>query len=268
MDADFNNIINLIKTNNKINVEIKDFHTGSEIIKANDRLNGTKIFEKYGTIEDYFAILKDQGYNKIQVQLFEQRGSANVRKGIAYNFELASKEEEKTFLEKQSPTPNNLPVPNASLQGLGMPGLGMPELINLNVDRHMLGHTKTELEFEKTERKRLEEENKELKEKVRTIENKKENVEMWTSFGKELISGLSGFASMMKPGLNGPQEEVYEGMKGSLIQVIKNTPSITEQQGMSAYHVLNAYAENNQALVQEIEQLLKKHQTNGENNNN
>ncbi|SHJ45330.1 hypothetical protein [Aquimarina spongiae] len=268
MNADFDNIITKLKTNDNLIIEVKDVNTGTEIVKVKDRLGYQQIIDKNQSVGGLLEQIKKDGFSKIQIQLFERRGNANVRKGVAKNFQLTEKEE----TQEEAPTHNpsvqqpTMSFPNYGLNGPG--GLSGQELINLNVDRHMLGYTKQDLEVEKTERKRLEKENEDLKEKLRTAERQNDNKEFWGGLIKQVAPALTGLATAMKPGLNGPQVvPEYEGMKGNLIKVIQEAPSISDDQGMAAYNVLNAYALENKDLIEELNELFTKHGINNGNNN-
>ncbi|GAA4274965.1 hypothetical protein U6A24_12635 [Aquimarina gracilis] len=268
MNAEFNNIIHRLKTNNKICVEIKDYTTGDAIVPITDRLDGTKMIETSGGIEEWFTALQEKGADKIQIQLHRKQGNACVREGIAYNFELGKP------VSDNEPKKNEVPMIQQA-QGLAMPGLGMPEMINLHVDRSMLALTKNDLQAEKQKTERLEKENRELEEKLRQLEKSSDIKEFWSGLIKETAPALTGiFTTMKGPGLAAPATSndsfvLPEGLKGQLIKVIVDAQGVTDQQLLSAYYVLQGYGNKNEEFINDLQQLFYKHNfiSNGKDNN-
>ncbi|WP_271765941.1 hypothetical protein [Aquimarina algiphila] len=267
MDREFNNIVHRLKTNDKLCVEIKDYQNGNPIVPINDRIDGKTMIEKSGDIEGWFAELMDKGVTKIQIQLHRKQGNACIRDGLAYNCELANGQKE-TISQK----PKETMEPSSTIaQGLGFPGLSMPDMIDLHVDRNMLNVTKSDLAIEKEKTVRLEKENRDLEEKVRRLEKSNDTKQFWGDLVKEAGPALAGmFTTLKAPGLAAPTYESQqpEGLKGKLIKVIMDAPAVTDEQLMASYYVLQAFGDHNQEFIQELQQLLLKHnyKTNGTNN--
>ncbi len=266
MNPDFNNIVHRLKTNKKFCIEVKDHTTGDAIVPVNDRVDGAVLIEKHGSIEQFFSELQAKGIKKIQIQLHKKHGNACVREGIAYDFELGVKEEHSTAIKNDT-----MPV-----QGLGTPeafGLGMPEMINLHVDRSMLHVARQELSNEKQKTERLEKENKELEEKVRQFERSQDTKEFWGGMVKEAVPALAGIFTNMK-GLGTPVNEpktVHTELQGKLIQVLEQAQGMTDEQLMAAYYVLEGYGKKNEDFINELQQLLVQHnfiEDHGENDTN
>ncbi len=139
MNREFNNIIQRLQTNDKICVEIKQHPMGTVIVPNSDRIDHKKMTEQSGGVEEWFTALQNKGVGKIQIQLFRKHGNTCVREGLAYNCELGG-EEKKEVMETPKQDSQNPTTEHPF--GLGVPGLGMPEMINLHVDRNMLHLTK------------------------------------------------------------------------------------------------------------------------------
>lgn len=257
----FNDIKRKIEGNDRVFIEIRDINTGSPIIPSRQRLTGKQIVDQYGSLDNFLQQeIKEKGFDKIQAQLFKALGSGSERIDIAYRLSLSDKKEPEPKQTIEQPVPNNQNTPNSGLNSPMAMGLSFPEMVNLHVDRSRYGDTKRELEEEKRERKRLEKELEDEKEKNRTWERKNDSKEFWGGLVKEIAPAIQGLAMAVKPGLNGPaQSEEYDnGIKGNLIMAIKNSP-ISDEQGLSAYAVLKAYAEQNQEFIPELHQLFEKH---------
>ncbi|WP_282080874.1 hypothetical protein [Aquimarina algiphila] len=259
---EFNNIIHRLKTNDKLCVEIKDYQNGNPIVPINDRIDGKAMIEKSGDIEGYFKELMDKGVTKIQIQLHRKQGSACVRDGLAYNCELGGEEKE-TVMQKPKET---ITPKMVQPQGLGYAetqGLGMADVIGLHVDRQMYNVAKSDLVIEKEKTVRLEKENRGLEEKIRQLEKSNDTKQFWGDTIKEVAPALTGIFTMMKtaPGLGSPAQETQlpDGLKGQLIKVIMDVPDTSSAPMMNAYYVLQAYSQNNQDFIQEMQQLLVKH---------
>jgi len=273
MNTEFNNIIQRLQTNDKIRVEIKQHPMGTVIVSKTDCIDCKKMTEESGSVEEWFTALQNKGVGKIQIQLFKKHGNTCVREGLAYNCELGGEEKKETM-----ETPKQLPQTPATVQqfGLGMPGLSMPDMINLNVDSRMLQTTKHDLQLEKEKTVRLQKENRELEDKVRVLENGASTKEFWGSMLKEAAPALQGIVTAFAaPGLAAPAApqatpNLPEGIKGALIKYIWDSGQELDDNKITAtYYILNTLAKNDPNFIKDIQELLEKHNliTHGTNDN-
>ncbi len=261
MNTEFNYITNCLENNEHIFIEILDYNNGNTIVTKNQVLTGAKMIEKSGGIENWFIEeIKKKGYKKIQVQLFKKQGTAKIREGRAYNFGFEEESQENGTIQPLVQT--ILERPQIGLTG-GLQGLGFSDVVDLHVTKDNYQRVIQEHQIEKQKNEHLENRVKSLEEEKRNLERKTDTREFWGGLVKEsipmLAQGLSAFAP--QPGLNAPvqEKEIPDGIKGGLIHLIKNAPLITEEQGMAAYNVLEAYTAGNKELIQELQQLLHKH---------
>ncbi|WP_281990513.1 hypothetical protein [Aquimarina aggregata] len=278
---EFNTIKQRLKTNDKICVEIKEHPSGRSIVPISARIDHKKMMEQSGGVEEWFTELRAKGATKIQIQLHKKQGNACIRDGLAYDCELSSSEEEAKQMQQQITTPSlpaqpvsNPPIAAQSF-GLGMPGLSMPDMISLHVDRNMLARAQQDLDLEKAKTERLEKENRELEERLTNLDRKKANMEFVSDIAKNIAPALTGmFTGGGTPGLASPSNmiELPKGLRGKFIKYLHDMSdeALTDKDLSTGYYALYAMEKKTPNFREETEQLLIKHNIlqNGTDNTN
>lgn len=266
---EFNNIINLLETDEMFGVSVYDLSSGIKNIE----LNKTKeqIIEKYGSVANFFNGLFSNGATKIGIQPLKKNGQNQGKQNWVKHNRHSYLEVPLLPAEVQSaPASFQSSAPVQYSQPLAGPGLSIPEMISLHVDRN----DKTRLDVEN---KFLKEENERLKEQIYQFKDKElkwnnsnakseQNANLVGAFIENIdkipallgaFKGQSVVAPVIEaaiPGLGNPNN--LSEQKRSMISVIAQCDEFTVSLLASIYDGLQA----NQDFSNELNELLKKYQ--------
>lgn len=251
-------------------IEIWNVATEKAIVK---RLTAAQM----GDAETYFKDLESRGIHKIALQRSRKQGSSQVRVGIMHKFEIGKNptnqlvdggnKAQAPATQPSIPTPP--PVPSyVGSSGLGVPGMGFADVMNMNTKASKYDEKKNEAERLQTkldaaelENKRLWQENLEFKigldSKPGTVDKLLEAL----SNNPELITTAVQALAKQKavPALNAPEGEGLSQIKTALIQVISRD-DVSDDVALGAYHLISQSAQGNQSFIAAFREILKDHQ--------
>jgi len=263
----FNEIINRLDTDPVFGISVYNLTKGVRAIELNK--NKDEIISKYGSLENFFNGLFQNGVTKICIQPKRRNG----QNGRAVSWINHPKFESQEFNLKsdEQPIPQPLQQPftaSAPVQytqsSLGVPGLGIPEYVSLKVSEAEKNRLANENQILKIENESLKKEN---------LQYKKNELENEYKTGKsdkthELILGLVQNADKLKGIFSGgggavaPVPELGLGNPGNLtpqqqalINVIAQADDFTIN---LVTHLYNAVATET-PLTADVTEVLKKH---------
>jgi len=274
-------IIHKLETDQYYAVKVVNTNTNEEL---GNNLTGQKMISDFGSVEGFFKYLISKGINRIIVHPKRKNGSTFVFKGDPIVFQISDSNEYQRELQsvakplQQTPEPlqQNMSVsyPQPASTGLNGPfGLGFPEYVGLHVAANDKTRLETENLFLKSENDRLKEENQQLKE-----ERLKNEYDIAKASGnKELLLGLGevlgpiigkfmGGGAAAPTGLNAPEynpQQAVLNQSPQLAYLAEKSPDFL-QYITGICHAIETLP----GFYEELNQLIKKHQTNESNDTN
>lgn len=219
--------------------------------------------------EAAFMELLNKGVTTIGIQRFEKRGTASVRVGMLKKFNLGKTEENqpKESVVDGGGGAKTPPAKQHINHGLGMPGLGFSEVMSLNTKASKYDELKADYDLIKRKNEELEKENKKLeKENLRyelNLEGKPSAVEkLLENLTPETIGTIAQMVMAAKSGTGANQAALaapnLTPIKTAAVAKISEETTPDKLVSLS-YQVIDQYEQNNQAFINEYQELLQKH---------
>lgn len=230
-----------------------------------------RIAEKYGSVMGFFEELVSNGTIQIVVEERRKHGTSSVAVADKKTFKLRPKNQP---METEN-TPSTMPAypvqppmithqstPQIPLNGLAGFGLGLPELINLNVSAHEKVRLETENKFYKEENERLKTEVAELKEERLKNQFSEAKAQGLTDILKGAIPHIGTIIGALKgvsapAGLSAPEPQMPEfpEEKQALFEQFSQTSPEIDVFMMAVLE--GVYT--NESFYKDLEEILKKH---------
>lgn len=205
MKQEFNNLVEALKTDNKLLISVFNANTFEKIIPAK---TGENIILEYGSIENFFENIFQKNHRKISVSKYKKNGTGLLKIG---NLQFDFSEKETTNIQpmiETTPIPA-IPMNNAGMNG--MVGLSFPELLNYGIKANESDVLKIENKYLKEQNENFKLQIEELKEERLASkydsENKKNNSTMLLGMAETfapLLMNVLGKANIPSPSLNAP----------------------------------------------------------------
>lgn len=153
MRQEFIQLVQKLQTDALAAVSVSNKNNYQEILKST---YGHELIQKYGSVQNYFEKLNQEGHTDLIIQEWRKNGNTKVRKNNPF---------EVCFLEKPQPTQVKPQEPTGNMfQGLKGTGLGFTDVLTMNTNSELKIRYEIENEFLKKENKKLQDEVLALKE--------------------------------------------------------------------------------------------------------
>lgn len=263
MGGKLDSTINYIDTNDLFLLTIFDIDKAEFLMKY---MPAPKIREQYGTGTEFFENLNANGHKNLIIKSHKKSGTGKPK--LEEPFTVRFSDGEQTELQ---PIAQPVATPQPVMQNLPMLknelslfGLGVPQLMDLHVEKNEANRLRTENAELKSEYKRLTEENKKLHEQILSDKYDYEKQKDKSNTTKEIISGLAGVMPVVMEHLRPPQNGLGAAQTenfGSLIKnnFAQNLKSLDDATVIVLDKILNELSTNEQ-FSNQFTELLKKHQ--------
>lgn len=250
------NVIHNINNNRSFLLSIFDTDKASNIVKY---MPGTSILEEYETGEAYFEHLFQNGHRNMVISLHNKNGSGKKKIAEPVTVSLSpNTESEQPFSQ---PVFNNPPMPMIPTTNETFGGLGVPQLMDLYVEKNEASRLRTENAELKAKNITLEVENKKYYEQILSekynYDKEKDKKESTNGVIQGLIGALPMMVQQFSPnanGLNAPAEFGSQ-IKNDFAQTIKSQDDIT----ITVLSRITEHLGQNNDFSNELIELLKKH---------
>lgn len=223
----FNNLIQELKTNDKLLISVVDANSFTKIIPAK---SGADLIKAHGSVENFFESIFKKGHQKILVKKYSKNGTG-VQPKENLQFDFSEKPTENT----QSVAIENKPIQavpmNTNNIGMnGTIGLGFAELLNYGIKANESDVLRVKNEF-------LEKENISLKSQVDDLKEERLKSKYDTETKSNNATMLMGMAETFAPllmnvlgkgvpatSLNAPAQEAryLSDIKKNMIAFVEN----------------------------------------------
>ncbi|MFD2827178.1 hypothetical protein ACFSYG_11910 [Leeuwenhoekiella polynyae] len=256
-----NELIKWIEAADNRYFDVGDYGENEEFVKS---ISKNKAIQEAGSVSNYFANLAKSGHSHIWVKWVTKTASGwNNRKGPLFA-KIGSKSNNNTPMENGSPvTPQNSPngaTPQAaSFPGLGIPGLGFSDVMNLSSEARIGQMYKAQLDQLQLKYDALLDKYEDLKEdkkdEAAAQARQEQLITLANTFGPALMKFMPG-ANAAQP-LNAPAEN-YSQTKTALLGYLKN-PVVNDDLCQVVYAVATTINAGNQEFLNQLTELINKH---------
>lgn len=230
MGGKLDSTINYIDTNDLFLLTIFDIDKAEFLMKY---MPAPKIREQYGTGTEFFENLNANGHKNLIIKSHKKSGTGKpkLEEPFTVSFSDAGQPELQPVVTTQPPL-QAVPMPKNDLSTFG---LGIPQLMDLHVEKNEANRLRTENAELKAEKNRLAEENKKFHEQILSDKYDYDKQKDKSNTTKEIISGLAGVLPVLmenlKPstsGLGSPQSENYgSNVKNNFAKSLRSLDDIT-----------------------------------------
>lgn len=235
MGGKLDSTIKYIDTNDLFLLTIFDIDKAEFLMKY---MPSPKIREQYGSGVELFESLNANGHKNLIIKSHKKSGTGKpkLEEPFTVSFSAGGQTESQPVLQPvatSQPVLQAVPMPKNDLSTFG---LGIPQLMDLHVEKNEANRLRTEVAELKSEVKRLTEENKKFHEQILSDKYDYDKQKDKSNTTKEIISGLAGVMPMvmehLKPSSNGlgsPQQPETFGslIKNNFAQNLKSLDDIT-----------------------------------------
>ena len=255
MGSKLDTVIHNINNNKSFLLSVFDTDKASNIVKY---LSGTTILEQYGTGEAYFEHLFQNGHRNMVISLHNKNGSGKKKIADPITVSLSPNTESEQPVSQpvfNTPAMPMIPQKNETF------GLGVPQLMDLYVEKNEATRLRTENAELKAKNVTLEAENKKYYEQILSdkynYDKEKDKKESTNGVIQGLMGALPMVMQQFSPntgGLNAPIEFGSQ-IKNDFAQTIKSQDDIT----ITVLSRITQHLGQNNDFSNELLELLKKH---------
>jgi hypothetical protein len=243
--------------------------------KSLEKCASYKDLEKSGsTALGYFEGLADDGIQTIQIFKKRKNGTAFVREGCGLNYGISTDGSTKRIVaasgmpDRPATTRQHSNTNNDFGFGLGSPGLGMAEIMNMNSQSDRYQELKASNIILIAKKEALEAENKKLSDSC--LKNEYGNANKPSALDKVLEGFAANPVEVIKalkgsfPALSGPHsgnqiDANLSAMKSRIVDIVSNNKQLTDEHATAAIYILQEALSGNEKFLNEYIELLQKH---------
>lgn len=245
MRQDFNKLLVKLKVDELAAVSIINLDNSAIILKPT---YGFELKQNYGSVENYFEDLKQNGITNLLIQEYRKNGTGIKKVGNSFSV---------SFSEKHQSQPNNNGNHNFGMNGI--PGLGFTDQVNLFADQRDKVRLEIENESLKREIEEVKKQRDDYKEQIlqdKYDANKKSNN---AELVKDIISAasplLGAFIPQNTTGLSAPaqQQQNLSPLKQQLVNYITSN-TVNDDYVAFVLNVISSV--NNDGTYDQIEAII------------
>lgn len=254
MGSKLDSVIHNINTNKSFLLSVFDTDRATNVVKY---LQGTTILEQYGTGEAYFEYLFQNGHRNMVISLHNKNGSGKkkIEEPITVSLSPNGISEQPVLNNSSLPAMPMMPTKNETF------GLGVPQLMDLYVEKNEATRLRTENAELKAKNTTLEAENKKYYEQILSdkynYDKEKDKKESTNGVIQGLMGALPMVMQQFSPNANGLNAPADFGsqIKNDFAQTIKSQDDIT----ITVLSRIAQHLGQNADFSNELLELLKKH---------